>query len=255
MDSLAAILKRDRLLVGTGIVLVTVLAWWYTVVAARQMNGEMVAMDRPDPSAWTSASLLPLFVMWVVMMVAMMLPTATPMILTFAAVGRNRKQRQQPYVPVAVFATGYLVVWAGFSAIATVAQWFLHRAQLLSPMMANSSVVLGGVLLLLAGIFQFTPLKRRCLTRCRAPLDFITTHWREGRSGAFIMGLAHGFYCIGCCWALMALLFVLGVMNLLWIALLTILVGLEKILPRQSYFSRGTGVLLACWGAWMLFSR
>ena len=255
MDSLAAILKRDRLLVGAGIVLVTLLAWWYTVAGARQMDGAMVAMGRPDTNAWTSASLLPLFVMWVVMMVAMMLPTATPMVLTFAAVGRNRKQRQHPYVPVAVFVAGYLAAWVGFSALATVAQWFLHRAELLSPTMASSSVMLGGVLLLLAGVFQFTPLKQRCLTRCRAPLDFITAHWREGWGGAFLMGLEHGFYCIGCCWALMALLFVLGVMNLLWIALLTILIGLEKILPRQSYLSRGTGVLLACWGTWMLFSR
>ena len=255
MDSLASILKRDRLLVGTGIVLVTILAWWYTVAAARQMEGAIRAMDRPDLNAWTSASLLPLFVMWMVMMVAMMLPTATPMILTFAAVARNRRQRQQPYVPIAVFAAGYLVIWGGFSALAALAQWFLHRAALLSPMMASSSVLLGGILLLLAGIFQFTPLKRRCLTRCRAPLDFITAHWREGWGGAFIMGLEHGLFCLGCCWALMTLLFVLGVMNLLWIALLTILVGLEKILHRQVYFSRGMGLLLAGWGIWLLFGR
>lgn len=252
MDSLASILKRDRLLVGAGIVLVTALAWWYTVAGAREMDGAMMTMDRPDPNAWTSASLLPLFVMWVVMMVAMMLPTATPMILTFGTVARNRRQRQQPYVPVAVFVAGYLAIWGGFSAGAAVAQWLLHRAALLSPMMASSSVVLGGVLLLLAGIFQFTPLKQRCLTRCRAPLDFITAHWREGRGGAFLMGLEHGLFCLGCCWALMALLFVLGVMNLLWIALLTVLVGLEKILPRQRYLSRGIGFLLAAWGIWML---
>ena len=255
MDSLASVLLRDRLLVGAGIVLVTVLAWWYTVAGARQMDGAMMAMDRPDPHGWTSASLLPLFVMWVVMMVAMMLPTATPMILTFGAVSRNRRQRQQPYVPVAVFAAGYLAIWGGFSAGAAVAQWLLHRAALLSPMMASSSVVLGGVLLLLAGIFQFTPLKHRCLTRCRAPLDFITAHWREGRGGAFVMGLEHGVFCLGCCWALMALLFVLGVMNLLWIALLTVLVGLEKILPRQRSLSRGIGLFLAAWGLWMLFGR
>ncbi len=187
------------------------------------------------------------------MMVAMMLPSAAPMILTFAVVARNRRQRQRPYVPVAVFASGYLVVWGGFSAVATAAQWQLHRAALLSSMMVSSSALLGGILLLLAGIFQFTPLKQSCLTRCRAPLEFITTHWREGWAGAFVMGLAHGLFCTGCCWALMALLFVLGVMNLLWIAALTILVGLEKILPRQFMFRRATGVLLTSWGIWLLF--
>jgi predicted metal-binding membrane protein len=253
MDALAAVLKRDRLIVGLGLILVTLLAWWYTVEVARQMGGVAIHMGAPDPGAWPPASLLPLFIMWVVMMVAMMLPSATPMILTFAAVARNRRQHQRPYVPVVVFASGYLVIWGGFSVVATVAQWLLHRAALLSPMMVSRSALLGGVLLLLAGVFQFTPLKRSCLIHCRAPLEFISTRWREGWGGAFLMGLEHGRFCTGCCWALMALLFVLGVMNLLWIAVLTILVGLEKILPRRSYISRGTGVLLALWGLWVLF--
>lgn len=252
MGALAVVLKRDRAIVGAGVVLVTALAWWYTVAAARQMDGAMMAMGHPDQSRWSSASLLPLFIMWVVMMVAMMLPSATPMILTFAAVARNRRERQQPYVPVSVFIAGYLAIWAGFSVLAAVVQWFLHGAALLSPMMGNSSALLGGMLLLAAGIFQFTPLKRSCLTRCRAPLEFITAHWREGGAGAFMMGMEHGLFCLGCCWALMALLFVLGVMNLLWIAILTILVGLEKILPQRRYLSRGAGVLLVFWGLWVL---
>ena len=252
MDSLAAVLKRDRLIVGAGVVLVSALAWWYIVAAAEQMGGPAMQMGRPDPSAWRLASLAPLFIMWVVMMVAMMLPSAAPMILTFAAVARNRRQHQRPYVPVAVFASGYFVVWGGFSAVATVAQWLLHRAALHSPTMVASSALLGGILLLLAGVFQFTPLKRNCLTHCRAPLEFITTRWREGWGGALAMGLEHGLFCTGCCWALMALLFVLGMMNLLWIAALTILVGLEKILPRRSYISRGTGVLLVLWGLWVI---
>ena len=127
------------------------------------------------------------------------------------------------------------------SAVAAAAQWFLHREALLSPMMVVSSALLGGILLLLVGVFQFTSLKRSCLTRCRAPLEFVTTRWREGWGGTFTMGLEHGLFCTGCCWALMALLFVLGIMNLLWIAALTILVGLEKILPRRTYISRGNG--------------
>ena len=253
MDSLAAVLKRDRLIVGAGVLLVAALAWWYTIAAAQQMGGLAMQMARPDPNAWPVASLGPLFVMWVVMMVAMMLPSAAPMIFTFAAVARNRRERERPYVPAAVFVSGYFVVWGGFSAAATVAQWLMHRAALLSPMMVASSALLGGSLLLLAGVFQFTPLKRSCLTHCRAPLEFITTRWREGWGGAFTMGLEHGLFCTGCCWALMALLFVLGMMNLLWIALLTILVGLEKVLPRRRYLSRGSGVLLALWGLWVIF--
>jgi predicted metal-binding membrane protein len=253
VDSLAAVLKRDRLIVGAGLVLVSVLAWWYTVDGAWQMGGLAMQMCQPDSNAWSTTSLLPLFVMWVVMMAAMMLPSAAPMILTFAAVARSRRQHQRPYVPVAAFVSGYIVVWGGFSAGATAAQWLLHREALLSPMMVASNAPLGGTILLLAGVFQFTPLKRSCLTHCRAPLEFITTRWREGWGGAFTMGLEHGLFCTGCCWALMALLFVLGVMNLLWIAVLTILVGLEKILPRRTCISRGTGVLLAIWGLWVLF--
>jgi predicted metal-binding membrane protein len=253
VDSFAVALKRDRLIVGAGVILVSALAWWYTVQASRQMCGLAMQMGGPDPNAWSVTSLPSLFAMWVVMMVAMMLPSAAPMILTFAAVARNRRRQERPYVPVAVFVSGYLMAWGGFSAGATIAQWLLHREALLSPMMAASSALLGGVILLLAGVFQFTPLKQSCLTRCRAPLEFITTRWREGWGGALLMGLEHGLFCTGCCWALMALLFVLGMMNLLWIALLTIVVGLEKILPRRSYVTRGTGVLLVFWGLWVLF--
>jgi len=253
VDSLAAALKRDRLIVGAGVLVVAALAWSYTIATARQMGGNGMHMSGPDPNAWPIASLAPLLLMWVVMMVAMMLQSAAPMILTFAAVARNRRQHQRPYVPVAVFAWGYLIVWGGFSVVVTVAQWLLHRAALLSPAMVASSALLSGIFLLLAGVFQFTPLKRSCLARCRAPLEFITTRWREGWGGALAMGFEHGLVCTGCCWALMALLFVLGVMNLLWIALLTVLIGLEKILPTRSYVSRGTGMFLALWGLWLIF--
>ncbi len=128
------------------------------------------------------------------------------------------------------------------------AQWFLHRAALLSPGMASSSAWLGGLLLLAAGIFQFTPFKHSCLAHCRAPLEFIMAQWREGSAGALRMGLEHGLYCTGCCWALMCLLFVLGVMNIYWIAALTLLVGLEKIIPRGFRLSAATGLMLAAWG-------
>ncbi len=258
MDALPALLKRDRFVVGIAIAFLAAGAWTYTFYEARRMDVTGVCacagmkMGGPDLASWPAASLVPLFLMWVIMMVAMMLPSAAPMLLTFAAVARNRRQADRPYVPVSIFAAGYLAIWSLFSLIAAIGQWLLHRAALLSPMMESSSAWLAGALLLAAGLFQFTPLKRSCLTHCRAPLDFIMTRWREGRRGAFAMGIEHGAFCAGCCWALMALLFVLGVMNILWIAVLTILVALEKILPRARWFSALSGVALIGWGGWIL---
>ncbi|MBA2743790.1 MAG: DUF2182 domain-containing protein [Chthoniobacterales bacterium] len=258
MDALPALVKRDRLIIALGIALTGGIAWWYTIYEARRMNVTGVCacagmkMGGPELDAWSASALLPLFLMWAVMMVAMMLPTAAPMILTFAAVARNRRRADRPYVPVAVFAAGYVAIWCAFSIVAALGQWLLHRQALLSSAMASSSALLGGVLLLAAGVFQFTPLKRTCLTHCRAPLEFIMTRWREGRGGAFLMGIEHGAFCTGCCWALMALLFVLGVMNIFWIAALTIIVTLEKMLPRAKWLSLTTGLLLAGWGAWVL---
>ncbi len=259
MDTFPALLKRDRLIIGIALAMVTAIAWTYTVHEARRMNVTEVCaclgmkMGGPEMDSWSIASLLPLFLMWAIMMVAMMLPSAAPMLLTFAAVARNRRRAERPYVPVSVFAAGYLAIWCIFSLLAALGQWFLHRAALLSPMMESSSVYLAGGLLLAAGIFQFTPLKRSCLTHCRAPLEFIMTRWREGWRGAFGMGVEHGAFCAGCCWALMALLFVLGVMNILWIAALTIIVALEKILPCAKWFSTVCGIALLGWGAWVMF--
>ena len=260
-DALPALLKRDRLLVGLVIAFTAAVAWAYTFYEARRMNASGVCecagmiMGGPDLSAWTAGSLLPLFLMWAVMMVAMMLPSAAPMLLTFAAVARNRRQAQRPYVSVAVFASGYAVIWCAFSLAAAAGQWFLHRAALLSPLMVSSSAGLAGTLLFAAGVFQFTPLKNSCLKRCRAPLEFIMTRWREGSYGAFSMGIEHGAFCAGCCWALMALLFVLGVMNILWIAALTIIVALEKLLPRAKWFSAVAGLALLCWGLYVVVAR
>jgi predicted metal-binding membrane protein len=195
--------------------------------------------------------------MWAVMMVAMMTPSAAPMILTFATINRRRRAQQGPFVPTAVFALGYLLVWGGFSALATMAQWGLHTTALLSPMMASTSHVLGGLLLLAAGIFQWTPLKSTCLMQCRSPLGFITTEWREGVWGALQMGLWHGGYCVGCCWGLMALLFVAGVKNLIWVAAIAAFVLVEKVLPHGRLVGRVTGGVLllaglALLGQWWL---
>jgi predicted metal-binding membrane protein len=212
-------------------------------------------MSGPDMQSWSASTLVPLFLMWAEMMVAMMIPSAAPMILTFATVNRKRREQDRPFVPTGIFLSGYLVVWTAFSALAAVAQWILHSTALLSPMMVSTSPILGGALLIIAGIFQWTPLKNACLAHCRSPLSFLMTDWREGKPGAFVMGLKHGAYCTGCCWFLMALLFVAGVMNIWWVAAISILVLLEKVLPGGFQFGRVVGVVFAAWGVWMIAVR
>jgi predicted metal-binding membrane protein len=250
--------RRERLVIFASVGGIALLAWAYTIYEAHRMNITGVCecmrmkMSGPDLTSWPEATLLPLFLMWAIMMIAMMLPSAMPMILTFAAVARNRQWLGRRYVPVSVFVLGYVVIWSLFSVIAALAQWWLHRHALLSPTMASASGWFGGALLLAAGIFQFTPLKQSCLTHCRGPLEFIMTRWREAPGGAFRMGVEHGVFCTGCCWALMALLFVAGVMNILWIAALTLLVCVEKMLPSRARVSVVTGLVLCGWGAFML---
>ncbi len=259
--SFETLLKRDRLIVIAALAAVTLLAWGYMVREAQAMNLSGVCccagmkMSGPDTQPWSTATLLPLFLMWTEMMVAMMIPSAAPMILTFAAVQRRRREQVRPFVPTGIFVLGYLVIWTAFSAAAAVAQWVLHGRALLSPMMVSTSPILGGSLLVAAGIFQWTPLKNGCLTHCRSPLSFLMTEWREGKFGALMMGLKHGGYCAGCCWFLMALLFVAGVMNLWWIAIIAAFVLLEKILRKGLLVGKVAGVLLIAWGAWMITFR
>ncbi len=245
------VLRRDRIIVLSGLAVITALSWAYVASLASDMqNMDMgTEMAMPRMQSWGVVDFALTFVMWTVMMVAMMVPSAAPMILIFAAVNRRRRKQQVSYVPTSVFLLGYLVVWFAFSVLATVAQWEIHAISLLSPMMANTNPILGGVLLLVAGIYQWTPLKHACLSRCRSPLGFVLNDWREGRRGAFLMGLKHGGYCTGCCWSLMALLFVAGVMNLLWVAAIAGFILLEKVAPAGDRLGRVAGVMLAGWGA------
>jgi predicted metal-binding membrane protein len=251
MTLLEAALRRDRLTVGGALVLITLIAWGYTVYLARSMNFSGGDMAMPQLHAWGAGMFAFMFVMWAVMMVAMMLPSAAPMILTFAAVQRRRRAQGGAFVPTGVFIAGYLVVWAAFSLLATSAQYGLERAALVSPMMGKAAPWLGAVLLIGAGLFQFAPLKDVCLDKCRSPLSFIMTDWRDGTRGALVMGLRHGAYCAGCCWALMALLFVGGVMNLLWVAALALFVLIEKVVPAGGRLGKAGGILLVAWGAWI----
>lgn len=253
-----SLLKRERSIIIAALLLTTALAWIYMVHEARAMMRTGVcecmgmAMAGPDTREWSGAQVLALFLMWSEMMIAMMLPSAAPMILTFASVNRRRRAQQRPFAPVSAFVSGYLIVWIVFSAAATLLQWALHSASLLSPMMASSSPWLAGALLLAAGLFQFTRWKTACLRQCANPLTLILAHWREGIGGALALGIRHGAFCLGCCWALMLLLFVLGMMNVTWIAALSIYVLVEKLFGRSVWPGRVAGAAMCAWGLWML---
>jgi predicted metal-binding membrane protein len=190
--------------------------------------------------------------MWWLMMVTMMLPSAAPMILLFAALARKQAAGIAPTVPVAGFVAGYLTVWGGFSLAAVALQWTLDALALLSPEMAMASVTLGAVLLIGAGAWQFTPAKDACLRKCRSPVHFLSTHWRSGTGGAWQMGVAHGAYCLGCCWMLMLLLFYGGAMNVYWIGGLTIYVLIEKTASAGRWAGRLAGLALIAWGTVLL---
>ena len=247
------LLLRQRVVILAALAAVAALAWLYLFLAATDMATAMAGMDRTmtmPPRGTTELVLL--FAMWWVMMVGMMLPGVAPVILTFATVNRNRRTRGEPFVPAALFTVGYLLAWGGFSLAATLAQEALERAALLSPMdMTTNSRLLGGLLFLAAGLYQFTPVKLACLQSCRSPFDFVANHWRDGPSGALRMGVTHGLQCLGCCWILMLLLFAGGVMNLLWVAVLAIVVLAEK-LTSGPWIGRAGGVLLVAYGAWLL---
>lgn len=248
------VLKRDRVIVMAGLAAVTALAWLYVVQLASSMTGigiNNMEMSMPTTRPWRSEDILFTFLMWVVMMVAMMTPSATPMILTFAQVNRQRYTDQTPMVATLVFLLGYLIVWGSFSVGATLAQGGLHSAALLSSEVISVSPVAGGILLILAGVYQFTPLKRACLSHCRTPLGFLMNEWREGTRGALVMGVRHGIYCVGCCWLLMTLLFVAGVMNLLWVVLIAGYILVEKVVPTGQWLSRAIGVVAVGWGTWL----
>lgn len=284
-STLETVLRRDRIVVIAALVAVILAAWAYILLGAGMgmsafemtrettsgigasppegmamgsdaaMAGDAAGSDMMAamaPMAWTPGYAVLMFFMWWIMMVAMMLPSASPMILLFARFNRSQREKGAPYVPTGVFALGYALVWAAFSQVAVAAQWGLERSGLLSSMMASTSVTLGAVLLIAAGLYQLTPLKYACLKHCRSPLFFISHHWRPGEWGALRMGLEHGAFCTGCCWFLMALLFYGGVMNLFWIIGLAVLVLLEKLAPAGHWVGWVVGLGLIGWGTSLL---
>jgi len=214
------------------------------------MNALFFAM--PMTPEWTITDFLLLFLMWLVMMIAMMTPSVAPLILIFAVVNRKRKQESRPFVNTVYLMAGYFLVWAVFSLAATSLQWLLQQISLLNPEMKTTSKILGSVILIAAGAFQFAPLKHTCLQHCRTPLDFVLHHWKEGKQGALRMGIENGFYCLGCCWMLMVLLFAAGIMNLLWVAIIALFVLFEKISPQIKWISYAAGFALIVYGVLLL---
>ncbi len=236
--------RRETFLIPFLLVAVMALAWAFVVWAIANMNAPLVRLMMPSTAAWSPLELFWVWVMWAVMMGAMMLPSAMPMILTYRRVVSGRGHPVDTFY----FALAYLLVWIGFSVVAALLQGGLQAIGVLSPMLILKANWISGGLLVLAGLFQWTPLKQRCLAVCRTPVGFLTTEWRPGAKGALLMGLRHGAYCLGCCWAVMALLFVFGVMNLVAIIGIATLVAVEKLLPHGDNLSKIGGVLLVGWG-------
>jgi len=247
--------RIDRPVILSALLALSGLAWlwliWLGRGMAEQDMASMPGMAMHMPSAWTATRFGLTFAMWWVMMIGMMLPGAAPMILMFATVNRNKRASGQDFVPVSVFTLGYLLVWGLFSAGATVAQCALDQLAMLSASLATISPSVGGALLIAAGIYQFTPLKQACLRHCRSPVAFVLNRWQDGRAGALRMGVEHGTFCLGCCWVLMALLLVVGAMNLLLAAAIAAFVLVEKLLAGGAWIGRLGGVAMIAVGAWL----
>ena len=250
-------LKNERTIVIVGLFGVIALSWLYILTGAGMEMPDMTsAVDIMGmQTAWSASYFMLMLFMWWVMMLAMMLPSAAPMILLYSTVSRKNRERGNAFVPTGIFVAGYIITWGVFSFLATILQWVLEEATMLSPMMASTNVWFCAGLLIAAGTYQFTPLKQACLKHCQSPLTFLMNHWRLGRQGAVIMGLEHGVYCLGCCWMLMGLLFFGGMMNLFWIAGLAIFVLIEKLLATGSWISRIGGAFLIVWGLGLALSQ
>lgn len=266
--TLEAVLRRDRLIVASALGVIAALAWAYVIWLAADMNMDGMNMSgfrmvpagtgmmAPAATPWSAVEFAFVFVMWVVMMVGMMAPSAAPMIIMYARAGRQGKLAGKPLAATGWFAAGYFLAWAGFSLVATFLQWVLDREALLDARMASANILFGAVVLIVAGIYQWTPIKNACLAQCQSPISFLMSHggFRSNVPGCVRLGLIHGTYCVGCCWVLMALLFVVGVMNVLWIALLALLVLLEKLTPWGRWVARIAGAACVVAGAWMVLS-
>lgn len=256
---LEALLVRKRLTVSASLIALVALAWGYLALTMPLAGGTdgwlatVAEICRVEPTGpWGIADAAWLLVMWLVMSVAMMLPTAAPMILTFADITATKLSGRALLARVGIFAGGYLAVWGAYAVAATGLQWALHETALTQA--EGAGPWLTGGLLVVAGAYQFTPLKDLCLSQCRNPMTWFMGHWRNGARGAWRMGLAHGAWCLGCCWALMLVMIAAGAMNLAWMAVLAALMLAEKVLPHPTLTGRAAGVLLTGWGLALLWA-
>ncbi len=245
----AAVAARDRVVVGGGMLTLLTLAWAYLFLTAPYMT---VAIAGPDVSRWGGSQFAMAVTMWTVMMLAMMLPTVAPWVTALATLSAGPAPGASA-LPAGQFLAGYLLVWTGYSLVAASLQWVLHEGGLLSASASLAGGILPAFLVVAAGLFQWTPAKRACLKHCRSPLGFFLTSWRAGRWGALRMGLQHGWFCVACCWALMALSFVAGVMNLAWMALVTVFVLVDHAVVLGDALGRVAGAGLLAWGIWMVW--
>ena len=254
-DALTSLLRRDRAVAAAALAGVVLIAWVYLFFGMGMEVPEVGAMLAPAMTEhWSRGYAAMMLLMWVIMMAAMMLPSAAPMILLHATLARRRRELGGVAPATGVFVLGYVAIWALFSALATALQWALSEAAQMSSAMSLTSRLAAASILIAAGVYQWTPLKQSCLRHCRTPLDFVLGHWREGTWGGFAMGVRHGGFCLGCCWVLMLLLFVGGVMNTLWIAGLTLFVLVEKTAPWGHWGSQVAGGVLVLWGFSALLS-
>jgi predicted metal-binding membrane protein len=257
-SAIERVIQRERVWMALGLAATTALGWVDLARSAASIHAMSIEAQRhaaigtADLQVWGASDWLGLFAMWSVMMVAMMLPSAAPVIRLILAVYRRRRHDPRARLVAVTFVAGYLLAWTAFSAAAASAQLALHRAALLTDDMSLASATMSGVILLMAGAYEWLPIKNMCLRHCQLPLGFLTRYWREGVGGGFVLGVRYGGFCVGCCWLLMTLLFVLGVMNLLWVAVLAALVMLERLTPHGLVLGRFAGVVIAGWGVYLL---
>jgi len=250
-SKMESLLHKEQLSAFFCLTIVILISWAYMLHMGWRMPGIEREMILACVCQWGPGDIVHSFIMWAAMMVAMMFPSAMPMILMFTTINQQQRETQRPLIPTGLFVLGYFLVWTAYSVFAAIVQWGLHVAALLNHTLVITSPLLSGVLLVAAGVFQWTPFRDACMLKCRSPLGFLMAEWREGRFGALIMGLKHGLNCVGCCWLLMLLSFVLGVMNMVWMAIVTIFMLVEKAYPGSQWVSRTTGLVLVVWGLWV----
>jgi predicted metal-binding membrane protein len=252
--------RRERWILISGLTVLVLFAWVYLFYLSNSMSQSDMRMGAgmqtamPAPMPWSRSEFLLTFLMWAVMMAGMMIPSAMPMVMIFDKLRRQRHPGKTAIQYTGLFVAGYLAAWTAYSFFAALAQGWLHNKALLDMNAAATSPLLGGLVLMAAGGYQFTKWKNACLRYCRSPLGYLMTEWRDGLDGAFRMGVQHGAFCLVCCWMLMALLFIVGVMNLLWGVVITVYVLIEKVAPKGQWISRAAGAGMLLWGVWILGS-